>query len=262
MVHVEWKECTTMTKQKNISMFTYSDEAEQDRRNKFVQLLKECPIPQNELLSNLGLFLTPQTLSRILYIDFLYKQIIEVQGSIVEFGCRWGQNLSLFSALRGIYEPFNRLRKVVGFDTFTGFPKVSVEDGKNSSRGMYSVTSEYENYLREILNHQEQESPLSHVKKFEIIKGDASVCSKKYFTKHPETIIALAYFDFDLYEPTRDCLLQIKDRLTKGSVIGFDELNEEKFPGETVAVKKVLGLGRYAIRRFPFHARSSYIIVE
>jgi hypothetical protein len=256
------KSATNMTKQSKTNTFTYSDKAEQDRRKEFVQLVKECPIPQNELLLNLGLFLTPQALSRILFIDFLYKQIIELQGSIIEFGCRWGQNLSLFSALRGIYEPFNRLRKVIGFDTFAGFPKVSIEDGMNSSAGMYSVTSEYDTYLSKILELQEQESPLSYVKKFDIIKGDASVCCKEYFANHPETIVALAYFDFDLYEPTRDCLLQIKDRLTKGSVIGFDELNEEKFPGETVAVREVLGLDRYTIRRFPFNARTSYIIVE
>jgi hypothetical protein len=240
----------------------YGDPAEQERRSRFLELFRHCPIHDDEVLSNLGLFLIPQTLSRILFIDFLFRQIIEVQGSIFEFGCRWGQNLSLFLALRGIYEPFNRLRKVVGFDTFAGFPKVSEKDGINSSTGMYSVTSKYEEYLSKILDHQEQESPLSHVKKYEIIKGDASACTNEYLTKHPETIIALAYFDLDLYEPTRDCLLQIKGHLTRGSVIGFDELNEEKFPGETLAVKEVLGLDRLAIRRFPFNARASYAVIE
>lgn len=239
-----------------------SPPAESDRRVQFLELFRNCPIHDDEVLSNLGLFITPQTLSRILFIDFLFRQIVEVQGSIFEFGCRWGQNLSLFSALRGIYEPFNRLRKVVGFDTFAGFPKVSAKDGVNSIPGMYSVTSGYEAYLIKILDFQEQESPLSHVKKYEIVKGDASLNSHEYLKKHPETIIALAYFDLDLYEPTRECLLQIQGHLTKGSVIGFDELNEEKFPGETLAVKEVLGLDRYAIRRFPFNARGSYIIIE
>ena len=55
---------------------------------------------------NLGLFLTPQALSRILFMDFLYRQILDIQGVVIELGCRWGQNLSLFSSLRGIYEPF------------------------------------------------------------------------------------------------------------------------------------------------------------
>jgi hypothetical protein len=58
------------------------------------------------------------------------------------------------------------------------------------------------------------------------------------------------------------CLLAIKDRLTRGSVIGFDELNDHACPGETLAVKEVLGLDRYPIRRFPFNARTSYLIID
>jgi hypothetical protein len=41
----------------------------------------------------------------------------------------------------------------------------------------------------------------------------------------------------------------IKEHLTKGSVLGFDELNCHDFPGETLAMKEVLGLDRYAIKR-------------
>ena len=81
---------------------------------------------------NLGLFLDSKSLSRILFMDYLYKKNIDLQGVVMEFGVRWGQNCSLFSALRGIYEPFNRHRKIIGFDTFTGFPSVSKKDGKTA----------------------------------------------------------------------------------------------------------------------------------
>ena len=85
---------------------------------------------------------------------------------------------------------------------------------------------------------------------------------ESYLTTNPETIIALAYFDLDLYEPTLKCLTAIRDRLTRGSVIVFDELNEHVFPGETLALKEVFGLDRYSIRRFPHNARASYLIIE
>ncbi len=170
-----------------------------------LKLLRNCPIPDEEIFLNLGLFLTPQTLSRILFMDFLYRQILDIQGVVMEFGCRWGQNLSLFIALRGIYEPFNRLRKVVGFDTFEGFPFVSGEDGKELSSGMYSVSPGYEQYLNKLLEFQEQESPMAHILKYEVVKGDASVSLAEYFERNPETILALAYFDMDLYKPTYDC---------------------------------------------------------
>ena len=100
---------------------TYESHQEKSIRKDFVDLFKENPIPEEQILSNLGLFLNSKTLSRVLFMDHIYKQIVDVPGIIVEFGTRWGQNVSLFSALCGIYEPFNRHRKIVAFDTFVGF---------------------------------------------------------------------------------------------------------------------------------------------
>lgn len=241
-----------------------SSQTELHRREAFVSTFRQCPIPDNELLANLGLFLNRQSLSRLLFIHELYQKIIPVHGIIVEFGVRWGQNLALFSSFRGMYEPFNLSRKIVGFDTFAGFPSVSERDGDAPiiGEGGYGVTSSYEDYLETVLAYHESESPLNHLKKFELIKGDAVETLPKYLSDHPETIIALAYFDFDLYEPTRQCLERIRPHLTKGSVIGFDELNCPTFPGETLALKEVFGLDRYAIRRSPHNPFPSYVVVD
>ena len=244
------------------NIVTFGDKDEKRRRREFLDLFRRCPIPDDEFLINLGLFLNPQTLSRILFMDFLYRQILQVQGIVVEFGCRWGQNVSLFSALRGIYEPFNRLRKIVGFDTFEGFPSTSQKDGNKMVTGEYSVTQDYDQYLQKIMDFQEQESPLSHIKKYEIVKGDVLETIEEYLERNPETIIALAYFDLDLYEPTHKCLSAIEEHLTRGSVIGFDELNDHVCPGETLALKEVFGLERYSIRRFPYNSRTSYVVVD
>jgi len=229
---------------------------------RLAEMVRKSPIPDDELMLNVGMYLTPQTLSRVLYMDFLYRQILDVQGIIVEFGCRWGQNMSLFTALRGIYEPYNRLRKVVGFDTFTGFPAPGPQDGDCLAPGDYATAPGYESYLAEILKFQEQESPLAHISKFEIRKGDAEETLTRYLQENPQTVIALAYFDLDLYGPTKTCLNAIKPYITKGTVIGFDEVNDAATPGETVAVREVLGLDRYAVKRYPWNSRTSYLIVS
>lgn len=244
----------------HIMTFGPADEAE--RRQSLVEHLRNSPIPDKELLMNLGLYLTPQTLSRILFMDFLYQKIIDTQGIVAEFGCRWGQNLSLFIALRGIYEPFNRLRQVVGFDTLEGFPAVSAPDGGAVNRGDYATVPGYEGHLRSVLAMQEKESPLNHLTKHALVVGDASKTVPQYLKDNPHTIIALAYFDFDIFEPTRDCLKAIEPHLTRGSVIGFDEVNDPSTPGETVALREVFGIGRYAVRRYRYNSRSSYLIVE
>jgi hypothetical protein len=215
-------------------------------------------------LENIGLYLKRQNLSRILMMHDMYKKILDLQGIVCEFGVLWGQNLALFESFRGIYEPYNYTRKIVGFDTFEGFPHVDEKDGKSdiAKKGSYSVTKEYENYLGEVLNYHENQSPISHIKKYELIKGDATKTIKTFLGKNPEIIIAFAYFDFDLYEPTKICLEAIMPHLTKGAVIGFDELNSRRFPGETLAFNEVFGINKYKIYRDRRNTLLSYIVFE
>ena len=240
----------------DIKILIGSTKEEIDKRANFYQMFAQSPIPEKEILSNLGLYLNRQTLSRILFMHELYLKIVNVHGVVVEFGVRYGQNLALFESFRGIYEPFNYNRKVIGFDTFSGFPEVTL------SKGDYSVPDNYENYLEDVLKYHESEQPIPQKKKFELVKGDAVITIDDYLERHPETIIALAYFDFDLYSPTKKCLQAIKDRLTKGSILAFDELNCPEFPGETLAFKEVIGINSYSIKRSPLNPLCSYIVIE
>lgn len=228
------------------------------------QMLAASPIPADQTLLNLPLFLHRRTLSRLLFMTELYRQIINVHGVVMEFGVRWGRNLALFEALRGVYEPYNHTRRIVGFDTFEGFPSVHEKDGPSAlaAVGSYAVTERYEDYLDEILTCQERINPLPDIRKHELVKGDAIVESKRYFEQYPETIVALAYFDLDIYEPTRACLEAIRPHVTKGTVLAFDELVAREFPGETLALKEVFGTDAFEIRRLPFGGAASYAVIR
>lgn len=242
----------------------YSSTTEMKGRDALLQLMKHSPIPDGQVLENMGLFLTSKDLSRILFLDFLYRQIIDLQGVIFDFGTRWGNNMSVFSALRGTYEPFNRHRKIIGFDTFSGFPSVSEKDGQSDlmKSGNVSVTPDYSSYLEKIIETQENLNPLSHISKFEIVKGDASKTIHEYLNNNPHTIVSLAYFDFDIYQPTKDVLMAICGRIPKGSVLAFDELNDADSPGETLAVKEVYGFPSINLRRYRYASRVSYFVME
>lgn len=253
-----------MAKKDLTKIENYSSVEEIENREKIVELLKNCPIPDDQLIPNIGLFLNSKDLSRILFMDHIFKQIVDIPGAIFEFGTRWGQNVALFSSLRGIYDPFNRHRKIVGFDTFTGFPGITSEDGKSKMmlKGNLTLTKGYFEYLTKIMEYHEKESPLSHIKKYELVKGDANLEIVKYFKKHPETIVALAFFDFDIYKPTKKCLQAIKPHLIKGSILGFDELNDPDSPGETLALNEVFGLNNIHLKRLKFTSRTAYFVVE
>ncbi len=240
-----------------------SSQTEKDVQKEFTQLLKNTTMPDDEVLANLGVFLTSKTLSRVLFFNEIYKKIVNTHGMIVECGVRWGQTLSLLSALRGIYEPFNRHRKIVGFDTFAGFIGMNEKDGENCKcvDGSFSVTKGYEDTLGRILACQEALNPISHLTKFELVKGDATQTIPAYLARHPETVISLAIFDFDIYKPTKNALEALKPYFIKGTVLVFDELCDDIFPGETVALREVFDMTELRVERLPITARISYVVL-
>jgi hypothetical protein len=45
-------------------------------------------------------------------------------------------------------------------------------------------------------------------------------------------------------------------------VLGFDELNNSVFPGETLALKEVFNINELKIQRDPLNPDPSYIVME
>jgi hypothetical protein len=201
-----------------------------------------------------------QSLSRVLYYADLYRQVVGVPGVICEFGVQWGATLSLLINLRGMYEPFNHSRTIVGFDTFTGFGRIDARDGALPSVGDYTTPRGYEKTLERLLELQESFCPLPHLRKFELVKGDASKTCPAWLERNPHAIVAMAILDMDVYRPTRDVLRAILPRLTRGSLLVFDELSCAHLPGETAAVQEVLGLNRLTLRRSPHQPHCAWAV--
>jgi hypothetical protein len=198
-----------------------------------------------------SVFTKRQVISRLLYQDFLYKKILTVPGVILEFGVHWGATIATLINLRGIYEPYNYSRYIYGFDTFSGFPDVTEKDGGFSKSGDYSTSVLYEDELEEILSIHETFAPITQIKKFDLIKGDVRETLPAFLEANPHIIVAMAIFDMDIYSPTKSALSLVLPRLTKGSLLVFDELNCRHFPGETQAVNEVLGLNNLHLQRVP-----------
>jgi len=230
-----------------------------------IEMLENSPLSTEDKLINLGLYLRSSSLASILFLDEMYKKIIDVPGVIMEFGVWWGANLTLFQSLRGVYEPYNYTRRVIGFDTFEGYPDLMSKEDNDSKylfKGNYSVTENYMDYLNELMEYHELENTMSHKKKYELVKGDVTTTLPQYLKDNPQTIIAMAYFDMGLYAPTKAALQAILPHLTKGSILIMDELNFPDMPGETIAVREVLGLDKYSIRRSKYTPDRCYITID
>jgi Macrocin-O-methyltransferase (TylF) len=226
------------------------------------------PGSSTEKLENFSKYVPRQNLARFLARYEIFKLIENIQGSIVECGVLFGGGLMSFANLSVILEPYNFQRRIIGFDTFTGFPGISDQDQAGLSErksahlkeGGFSAVTAYDDLLKaiEIFNKNRF---LNHFPKVNVVKGDFAVTSRKFLEDYPHLIISCLYLDFDIYAPTKIALECFVPRVPKGGVIVFDELNEEAFPGETIAVMEYFNINNLKVRRFPFEPRISYVVM-
>ena len=73
-------------------------------------------------------------------------------------------------------------------------------------------------------------------------------------------IVSLLYLDLDIYEPTKIALKEFLPKMTRGSIIAFDELNWKSFLGETIAALEELAT-KYKFKNI-LNIRINYCVIE
>jgi Macrocin-O-methyltransferase (TylF) len=226
--------------------------------------IAESPFSNLERLQNFPLYTPRQDLTNFLVRYEIFKRILGVHGSIVECGVLRGAGLMAWAQFSAIFEPTNHQRRVVGFDTFHGFPTLSKKDRASEStearRSGLAVDS-YD-HLQRCADLFDQNRFVGHVPKAEIVRGDATKTIPDYIEKNPQLVVSLLYLDFDIYEPTVTALKHFLPRMPKGAVIAFDELNSKDWRGESIAVLESLKLRDYRIERCSFGSAISFAHIE
>jgi len=219
-------------------------------------------------LNNFEKFISRQSMSRFLARYELFKKTLEVKGSIVECGVHFGGGLMAWAKLSSALEPYAIHRKIIGFDTFDGFPDVSKKDLKSTTHdelkkdGFQSHNLIY-NELEDSILEYDKNRFLNQFEKVELLKGDANVTIPKYMEENQHLIISLLFLDFDLYEPTKTALEHFLPRMPKGSIIAFDEVNNKFWSGETMAmVEKFKSLNNIELKKFQFDPNIAYAVIK
>lgn len=222
-----------------------------------------------EKLYHFPKFVSRQALSLFLYKYELFKLVQNVHGSIVECGVHFAGGTMAFAQISSILEPYNYQRRIIGFDTFSGFPEVTDEDhtterGKNAAYvGAFNVDeSNIERDIHKSVELYDLNRPLGHVNKVSFVKGDINQTLPNYLEQNQHLIISLLYLDMDIYKPTKTALEQLISRVPKGGIIAFDEVNNPDWPGETQALVETLGINNVRLQKFPFEPVRSFFVVE
>ncbi len=226
--------------------------------------IADSPFSNLERLQHFPLYTPRQDLTNFLVRYEIFKRVLAVQGSIIECGVLRGSGLMAWAQFSAIFEPTNHQRRVVGFDTFSGFPKLSEQDrlseSKEARRGGLAVDS-YD-HLQQCVELYDANRFVGHIPKVELVRGDAVKTIPQYLEENPQLIVSLLYLDFDIYEPTVVALKRLIPRMPKGAVIAFDELNLRDWRGESIAVLEVLKLREYRIERCSFGSVISFAQIE
>ena len=217
------------------------------------------PFSTLEKILNFPLYVPRQNLTTLLVKYEIMKRLLNVHGSIVECGVGFGGGLFTWAQLSAILEPTNHQRRIIGFDSFAGFPSVSEHD-KGSYVGELAIDSEAE--LKKCALAYDLNRFVGHIPKIEVVRGDITETVPQYIEKNPHLIVSLLYLDCDIYAPTYAALKAFTKRLPKGAIIAFDELNLKAWPGETQALINLLGgLVETRLERCAFGSTISWAVL-
>lgn len=223
------------------------------------------PEPTVVKLENFPKYVRRVQLKRFLALYEIYKRIIPVKGSIVELGVFRGFGTMSWAKLSSILEPENLTRRIYGFDTFGGFPHLSANDTSRSVHSPNSVgdlLSDSHQELLELIAANDEDRFLGHVPKVSLVKGDICETVPKFVAENPHLLISLLYIDCDLYEPTLAALKAFVPRMPRGAIIAFDELDNPKWPGETLAMLEYCAGRNLRLQRLEWDPYISFAEVE
>lgn len=190
----------------------------------------------------------------------LLERALEVHGHIVECGVYRGSIfMSLYNACT-LLEPYGCNRKIIGFDTFSGFPRPSEEDGPDVEEGAVNAGDGAKELLEHLIAQDAGSRIGGHIPKTELIAGDAVETIPKYVKDHPDLLIAMLILDFDIYEPLLVALQHFLPLVVKGGVVAFDDINAPKYPGAARAFLAHLSPDSVQLKRFAFDPWLSYWI--
>jgi len=217
-----------------------------------------------DVADNFSVFATRQQITRFIETYEYWKLIQNIPGNILECGVAGGNFLFSMAHFCSIYEPHHYIRNCIGFDTFEGFTSISKEDMTSNAKHMKAGGLRYESYeyLKASIDLYDQNRMIGNIPKIHLVKGDICSTLPSYLEKNPSSIISLLHLDLDLYAPTKVVLENALERMPKGAIVVFDELNHSDYPGETMAVMEVLGISNLKLKRLNEATTAAYATIS
>lgn len=187
--------------------------------------------------------------------QFFNQQLRNICGTVVECG------IGNEHTLKCIFEIFKD-RKIIGIDSFKGFPQASKHDNVNGAEKIRKINlrAKQQNrtnpYLATAQNIRQkmQEQKIDGI----VIEGFFEDVLPHQYSYGP---IALLHLDCDLYSSYKHAL-SLYDFVATGGIVAFDEYNIPRWAGATKAINEFLHNTKLQIRHFQLTNFKKYYIVK
>lgn len=191
-------------------------------------------------------------IGRSLAIYELIKKVIELPGHFLELGTWNGANLMFIAKIVRLLKPHS-LTEIFGFDSFEGLTQFTEQDKQAAKlSGNYQGNEEI---LKEMIALYDFDDFVH------LVKGDINITLPEFLKERPDIMFSFINFDTDLYNSTKIGIELLIERLLKGGIMVFDEYNMQKWPGETIAVREIIG-DKYPLKSINFTRQPTAYLVK
>lgn len=189
----------------------------------------------------------------------LYKRVVEFPGDVVECGVFKGAGLLYLARLCRIFNPTMN-RRIIGFDTFGGYPSGPEGAAETEAARRFSEAAGYDLPSMDALIATAEALGLSD--RIELVPGEARSSVEAYVRDNPGFRIALLNLDFDTYEATLTALEHLYPLVVPGGVVIVDEYGERGW-GESDAVDEYFRDVGVVLRSFAWaNSPTAYLVKQ
>jgi hypothetical protein len=253
---------------KSKDTFFYPSNAEDKYFAELSALTKKWPHDIRHYMDLFSVYASRRSFIRLMAHYELFKQTTTLPGHYVDFGIYYGKSFFTWHKFLEVLTPTATHKKVIGFDTFSGFSKMTAHDGREDSNiEKHSGGLSSDSFLEEFsaLLHMHNRDAVIPSNRGSYVKGDIAKTLPDWLKENPEARFCLVNIDVDLYEPTKLILEKCWDRIVQGGVLILDEYATPGWPGEGKAwdeFARERGI-KSPLRRFEFaNAPAAYVIKE
>ena len=207
-----------------------------------------------EIMQSFPAFVRRRDLPRLLAHYEMFKEIVELPGSIVELGVYRGSGLFTWANFLETFCPGDRIRKVFGFDDFQGYSKFADQDDgaqKYVHELDHHLVSDHDTIDKLVKLHND-DNILRGAERCRVIEGDICKTVPEFVVSTWGLRLCLLYIDTNLYESTKVGLEYLYPLVVPGGIVAFNGYGQQPWEGEARAIEEFFGKRQPVMRKFAF----------